>query len=398
MRDPGPLQAYVAFQSRDYRFLAAANFLSTLGIQMLAVAVSWDLYLATRSPVVLGNVGLVQVTPFFVFALIAGHFADRHNRRNIILVTQALFLSASLILLFSGLSVAVIYSCLFLTATARAFQGPARLSILPQIVSAEHIGNAIAWNSSAQELASVSGPAVAGILLAARGSRIVYLIQAVCAVLVLLCYAAMRYRPKPVVSKTTIGEGIRFLFRDKLILSASSLDMFAVLFGGATALLPIFSVEILGGGVHTLGWLRAAPSVGAVLMALTLAHLPKIERAGRVLLWTVAGYGVATIVFGLSRSVPLSFAMLVLTGAFDNVSVVLRHSLLQTQTPDRVRGRVLAVNNIFISSSNQLGAVESGLTAAWFGAVGSVVGGGAATLLIVAVFAGRARRLREWRQ
>ena len=365
---------------------------------MLAVAVSWDLYLATHSAMVLGNVGLVQVTPFFLFALVAGHFADRYNRRHIILITQALALLTAIALVFSGLSVAVIYVCLFFNASARAFQGPARLSMLTQVVPVEHVGNAVAWNSSAQELASVGGPALAGVVLAASGSRAVYALQVLCAVIVLACYGAMRFRPEPVTARSTMTEGVKFLFRDKLILSASSLDLLAVLFSGATALLPIFSVEILKGGVHTLGWLRAAPSVGAVFMALALAHSPKIERAGLALLAAVAGYGLCTIVFGLSTSVWLSFLMLLLTGAFDNVSVVLRQSLLQTQTPDWVRGRVMAVNSIFISSSNQLGAVESGLSAAWLGAVGSVVAGGIATLLVAGGFASFAKRLKAWRQ
>jgi len=401
LRDPEILRAYIAFQSRDFRFLVASNFFSILGIQMLAVAVSWDLYLATRSPLVLGNVGLVQVAPFFIFALLAGHYADTHNRRYILLWTQAMGLATALVLTFSGLSVPVIYACLFFNATARAFQGPARLSMLTQMVPVEHVGNAVAWNSSVQELASVGGPALAGIILAGTGSKAVYAFQAFCSLVVLVCYAAMRFRPKPPAASakpTPMTEGLKHLFRDKLLLSASSLDMFAVLFGGATALLPIFSVEILRGDVHTLGWLRAAPSIGAVLMALTLAHVPKIERAGAALLWAVAGYGAATIVFGLSRSIWLSFAMLLLTGACDNISVVLRMSLLQTETPEWVRGRVMAVNSIFISSSNQLGAVESGMTAAWFGAVGSVVGGGIATLLVVGGFGAFAKRLRAWRQ
>jgi MFS family permease len=392
------LQAYLAFQSRDYRFLLAANFFSILGMQLLAVAVSWDLYLATRSALVLGNVGLVQVAPFFLFALVAGHFADRYNRRHIILITQALALLTAVALVFSGLSVAVIYTCLFFNASARAFQGPARLSMLTQVVPVDHVGNAVAWNSSAQELASVGGPALAGILLSLSGSRLVYGVQFLCALVVLACYGAMRFRPIPVEVRSTMTEGVKVLFRDKLILSASSLDLLAVLFGGATALLPIFSVEILKGGVHTLGWLRAAPSVGAVLMALVIAHSPKIQRAGMALLGAVAGYGICTIVFGLSRSFWLSFAMLLLTGAFDNISVVLRQSLLQTHTPDWVRGRVMAVNNIFISSSNQLGAVESGLTAAWLGAVGSVVWGGVATLVVAGSFTAFAKKLKEWRQ
>lgn len=375
-----------------------ANLLSALGMQMLSVVVSWDLYQRTRSAIVLGNVGLVQVAPFFLFALLAGHLADRYNRRRIILVTQCLFVAASVALLIGPRSVALIYSCLFVTATARAFQGPARLSILSHMVPVEHIGNAVTWNSSLQELASVTGPAVAGVLLAARGSQSVYAIQAGCAVCVLLSYSLLHFRSPPAISKTTTAAAIRFLFHDRLILSVAALDMFAVLFGGATALLPIYSVEILGGGVHTLGLLRAAPPIGAVLMALVQAHRPKIERAGLAMLWTVAGYGLATIAFGLSRSIWLSFFMLAMTGAFDNISVVLRQSLVQRETPDWVRGRVMAVNNIFISSSNQLGAVESGLTASWFGAVASVAGGGAVTILVVAAFALGAKRLREWRQ
>jgi MFS family permease len=399
LRDADFLQAYLAFQSRDFRFLLCANFFSFLGMQILAVAVSWDLYQATHSALVLGNIGLVQVAPFFLFALLAGHLADRYNRRHIILITQAVSFLSATALVFSGLSVPVIYACLFVNATARAFQGPARLSILRQVVPVEHISNAIAWSTSAQEMASMGGPALAGILLAVTGSKVVYVLQMMCSLAVLVSYALMRYRHEPVTAgKTTMTEGVRFLFREKLILSASSLDMLAVLFGGATALLPIFSVEILKGGVHTLGWLRAAPSVGAVLMALSIAHSPKIERAGVALLGSVAGYGVCTLVFGLSKSFWLSFAMLLLTGAFDNVSVVLRQSLLQTNTPDWVRGRVMAVNSIFISSSNQLGAVESGLTAAWFGAVWSVVGGGIATLIVAGWFAAFGKQLREWRQ
>lgn len=372
-------------------------------MQMLWVAVSWDLYQITHSAVALGNVGIAQVAPFLLFALFAGHLADRYNRRNTVLWTQVIFLASSLALVAATRSVPIIYACLFCNATARAFQGPARLAVLPLVVPPAHISNAITWNSSFNEIASVSGPALAGILLAWKGSRLVYSVQAGCAAFALVSYLLMHFRHErtetvaPVPARQAIVEGVRFVWRDKLILSAISLDMFAVLFGGATALLPIFSVDILHGGAHTLGWLRAAPSIGAVAMALALAHLPRIRNAGKALLWAVLGYGVATIGFGLSRSLWLSFALLLLTGMCDNVSVVLRHSLVQTETPDRVRGRVLAVNNIFISCSNQLGAVESGLTATWFGAVNSVVFGGIATLLVVAVFARGSRALRQWR-
>jgi MFS family permease len=397
------LDAYASFRSRDFRLLLFGNFVATLGLQMLSVAVSWDLYVETKSAIVLGNVGLVQVAPFVIFALLAGHFADRHDRRRIMLLTQLLLMAASALLAAGSRSVGLIYSCLFLTAIARAFQGPARAAVLPHVVAPGLLHNAITWSSSAQEIASVSGPAVAGLLLASVGSKTVYVAQLFCTLTTLICFWFVTPRveagpARPAPSGKDLLEGVRFVWRDKLILPSISLDLFAVLFGGATALLPIFAVEILHTDARGLGWLRAAPSIGAVAMALLLSHSPRIKEAGRTLLWTVAGYGAATIVFGLSRWLWLSFAMLVLTGVFDNVSVVLRNSLVQTKTPDHVKGRVLAVNNIFISCSNQLGAVESGWTAAWFGAVFSVVGGGVATILIVASFAAGSAALRRWRQ
>ena len=370
---------------------------------MLSLAVSWDLYITTKSAVALGNVGLVQVTPFLLFALFAGHFADCHDRRRIMLATQFLLLFACGLLILNFRSVPVIYGCLFLIATARTFQGPARLAVLPHVVPPETLRNAITWNSSANEIATVGGPAVAGILLATVGSRTVYLVQFGFATLTLICFYLLRFRAdvgREVSTPTakSMFEGVRFVWTDKLILSAMSLDLFSVLFGGATALLPIYAVEILHTGASGLGWLRAAPSIGAVVMALTQTHFFRVQHAGRALLWSVGGFGAATVAFGLSRSLLLSFLVLVIIGALDNISVVLRSSLVQTATPDRLRGRVLAVNNIFISCSNQLGAAESGWTAAWFGPVPSVVAGGAATLMIVAAFAARSRALRNWRQ
>lgn len=370
---------------------------------MLSVAVGWDLYLQTKSAVVLGNVGFVQVAPFLLFAVFTGGLADRVDRRRILIVTQSLFLVASGLLIFGFRSVATVYACLFLTATARAFQWPARLSVLPHTVPAETLGNAITWNSSAQEIASISGPALAGILVATAGSRSVYILQSACATLTLICYMLLRYRGGKASELTTrnkqsLLEGMRFVRDNKLILSAISLDLFAVLFGGATALLPIYAVDILHVGARGLGWLRAAPSVGSVTMALTQAHSRKIRRAGRVMLVAVAGFGAATIVFGISRSFWLSLVMLVLIGACDNISVVLRQSLVQRETPDHVKGRVMAVNAMFISSSNQFGAVESGWTAAWWGAVTSVVAGGAAAIAVVVLCAAFSAPLRNWKQ
>ena len=396
------MDAYASFRSREYRLLVFATFLSSFGIQALGVAVAWDLYLQTHSALVLGNVGFVQVAPFLARSLFAGHFADRHDRRRIMLATQALLLAASLLLALAPRSVALIYGCLGLIATARALQGPARSAVLPQVVPPHHLHNAITWNSSAFEIASVSGPALAGILIAALGSRTVYGVQCGCALLVLACFWLMRVRSEPRVESPAgagdaLLEGLGFVWREKRMLSTISLDLFAVLFGGAVALLPIFAVDILHTGARGLGWLRAAPSIGAVAMAFLLAHTPRIRRAGAVLLLAVALFGAATIGFGFARSLPLAFAMLLLTGAFDNVSVVLRQSLLQADTPAHLRGRVMAVNGIFINCSNQLGAVESGWTAAWLGPVGSVVGGGIATLAVVGGFA-LVKPLRRWRQ
>ncbi len=367
------MSAYAAFRFRDFRLLLTGSFFASFGLQMLSVAVSWDLYLETHSAVVLGNVGFVQVAPFLIFALLAGHIADHYDRRQVLLGTQALLLAASALLAFGPRTVALIYTCLFLTAMARALQGPARQAVLAHVVPLDTLKNAITWTSSAQEIANVSGPALAGIIIALTGSRTVYLLQVSFAVLTLACVALLRYGGRPDTGPQAPGlkpllEGLHFVRDNKLILSAVSLDLFAVLFGGATALLPVYAVDILHTGARGLGWLRAAPSVGAMLMAFTIAHAKTFRHSGSTLLWSVAGFGAATVVFGLSRSLPLSLAMLALIGAFDNVSVVLRQSLVQTRTPDRVRGRVLAVNNIFISCSNQLGAVESGWTAGWFGA------------------------------
>jgi len=408
LRETGrSLDAYAAFRIRDYRPLLAGNFLSAFGLQMVAVAVSWDLYVRTHSPVVLGNVGFAQVAPFLFFALFAGQLADRMNRRTILVAGQLLNVMVSVILAFAPHSVLLVYACLMLTATARAFQWPARGAIFSQIVPHSLMSNAVTWNSSAMEVANMAGPAAAGFVVALAGSRAVYLIQIALAVLTFACFLSLPGNLAPPArpagaAKQSLLEGLRFVHGNKLILSAVSLDLFAVLFGGAVALLPVFAADILGAGPQALGWLRAAPSAGAVLAAVLQAHSRRIEHAGRALLATVAAFGLATIGFAFSRNLWLSLLALALIGAFDNVSVVLRQSLLQTRTPDNVRGRVFAVSSIFINCSNQLGAVESGWAAALFGgggpgAVASVWTGGAATLLVVAACAGLSPSLRNWK-
>ena len=396
--------AYAAFSSRAFRFQLIATTLSMFSQQMLATVVGWDLYLSTHSPVVLGNVGLVQIIPVLLFTFVAGHVADRYNRSRTAMVTQVAqaLVAFALAGAGSGRGVVLIYACLFLTATARAFQWPATSAMLPQTVPPESLTQAISWSGSAREMATMGGPALAGALIAAFGSEAVYLGQAICCVLSAICFAMMRVpdraeHERPEIGLKAVAEGIRFVWREKVILSAMSLDLLAVFFGGATALLPIYAADILRIGATGLGWLRAAPAVGAGLTAIWIAHQPPIRHAGLVLLATIAAFGAATIGFAVSTSAWLSFGMLFLTGAFDSVSVVLRISLVQSRTPDALRGRVSAVNGLFISASNQWGAVESGVAAALMGTVPSVVFGGAATIVVVAAVGALSTSMRRWK-
>ena len=373
------------------------------GQQMLAVVAGWDLYLAKRSALVLGNVGLVQIAPVLLFTFIAGHVADRYDRRLVATFMQSVVAAVSILLAVAGeRDVALIYSCLFVIATARAFQWPATTAMLPQTLPIEIITNAVSWSGGLREIATVAGPGVAGAMIGLWDSQSVYLGQAVCAVIAAFCFWRMNLPPRPVEEHPEPGlkataEGLRFVWRDKLILSAITLDMLAVMFGGATALLPIYAEEILKVGATGLGWLRAAPAVGAGLMSIYLAHRASMGAAGKWLLASVALFGVATIGFAVSTHAWLSFAMLFLVGAFDAISVVLRISLVQIRTPDALRGRVAAVNALFISSSNQWGAVESGIAADLMGTVPSVVFGGVMTIVVVGLIGYFSRSLWKWR-
>lgn len=403
------MAAYAPLKSRNFRLLLAAGVLSGLAQQMLSIVVGWDLYEATRSPVVLGNVGLVQIIPPILFTFAAGYAADHYNRRRTAALAQALISAAGFLLASAGPArgVALIYTCLFLTASARAFQWPASSALLPQLVEPSELTSALGWQGTGRELATVTGPALAGLLLAWKGSELVYLLQALCALASAGCYALMRASARqewqassaarPAMNWKQMAEGIRFIFREKVILAALSLDLLAVFFGGAVTLLPIFAQDILRVGATGLGWLRAAPAFGAALMALALAHRGGIHKAGAVLLWAVAGFGVATIGFAAASWSWLAFAMLFFTGVFDSMSVVLRWSLVQTRTPDHLRGRVSAATGLFISCSNQWGAVESGWAAAWLGTVPSVIWGGIATVVVVTAIAVLSPSLRKWR-
>jgi MFS family permease len=394
---------YAAFASRNYRFLLTGAGASMLGQQMLAIVVAWDLYRITHSAIALGNVGLAQVLPVFLFTFIAGHVADRYDRRRTVVITQSAAAIVGLILTFSGAgrSIAMIYSCLFLIATARAFQWPVTASLMPQTVPAETLTNAISWSGSVREFATMAGPAISGLMIAAWGSEPVYLCQAIFSMIAAFSFSRLDVPALPEASRAAPGlagtlEGLRFVWKEKIVLGAMSLDLFAVLFGGARALLPIYADEILHAGPQGLGWLEAAPAVGAGLMSVGLAHFGTIKKAGRAMLWSVIGFGLATIVFAISKNLWLSLFALFFVGATDAISVVLRLSMVQMRTPQRLRGRVSAVNALFISSSNQWGAVESGVAATLLGTVPSVVFGGIMTCVVVGVIAWSSKALREW--
>ena len=390
-----PHDPYASLRYRDFRLFLAGRALSTTGQQMLDVAIGWELYDRTHSAFALGLVGLVLVVPIVALALPAGHTADRHDRRRVILITQAVLAVGSLALAWLSFTrgpVPLIYLSLFAIGVALAFNRPATAALLPRLIPLEDFTNAVTWNSSVFQIASVVGPALGGAVIGI-GHRAgpVYLIDAALALAFLAAvWQIAEHRPtgerEPMTLRNLLA-GIAFVRRTKVVLAAITLDLFAVLFGGATMLLPIFARDILHVGPEGFGWLRAAPSIGAAVMAVALTRRPPMRRAGPSLLWAVAGFGVATIVFGLSRSFALSMAMLVLLGALDNISVVVRHTLVQVRTPDAMRGRVSAVNGVFIDTSNELGGFESGATAALVGPVVSVVAGGIITILVVLVVA-----------
>jgi MFS family permease len=404
-QQPDRHDPYAALRYRDFRLVLAGRFVATLGEMMIAVAIGWELYQRTNSALALGLVGLTLVIPVFLFSLPAGHVADSFNRRRIVIYSQLLLAVASLALAalsWTQGALPLVYGALFLIGVGSAFSSPAASTLVPQTTPPEAFENAATWSSSSWQLAAVIGPALGGVIIAlTNGATLVYLVDVCASVIYIALMLLIRSRPAapPAKRATTLGslaEGLRFLGSSQVLLAAITLDMFAVLLGGATTLLPIFARDILHVGPVGLGWLRAAPSAGAVLMALLIAFTPPFKRAGRVLLWAVVAFGLATIVFGLSRNFFLSLAALLVLGAADNISVVIRASLLMLRTPDAMRGRIAAVNGIFISASNELGGFESGLVAALLTPVIAVVAGGVGTILVVlavAFFSPEMRRL-----
>jgi MFS family permease len=381
-----------------------ARFLAVFSSEMQAVAVAWQVYALTHRPLDLGLVGLALFLPGILLFPVSGHTADRIPRLRILMATCGGFSLCSLLLLAyaaSGFtSVYPIYLILVLMGIARAFHGPAGQAFLPLLVDEEHFPNAVTWSASIFQAATILGPMAGGVLYALGGSPIpVYgaSVAAYLAALTLMARIRLRQerRPGAAPSAGMVWEGLKFIWRDKLILGAISLDLFAVLLGGAVALLPVYARDILKVGASGLGLLRSAPGLGALAMAIILVHRPLGRRAGAKMLWGVFGFGVFTIVFGLSRNMAVSLAALVLAGACDMVSVIMRQTLVQLETPDSMRGRVSAVNMVFIGASNEVGQFESGLTAQWFGTVPAVVLGGAGTLAVVLIWAKLFPALRQ---
>ncbi|MBN3944858.1 MAG: MFS transporter [Nostoc sp.] len=382
---------FAALKFRDYRLFTIGRLVLSVGSQMQTVAIGWELYERTNSAIVLGGVGLAQVLPMIALTFITGHVADRRDRKLIMLLSVMLLALCSLalaVLSYTHGAVFLIYACLVLTGIARAFLRPASDALMWQLIPVNAFTNAATWNSSSFQLAAVIGPALGGFGIALLGSATgVYVLAAIAALLCFILTLAIKeqkgIRSTEPISFKALAAGAKFVWQNHLILAAITLDMFAVLLGGAIALLPIFAKDILHVGPVELGYLQAANSIGALTMAITLAYLPPLRKAGPALLWSVVGFGVVTIIFGLSRSFWLSMLMLTLGGALDSISVVIRHTLVQIRTPDHLRGRVAAINSVFISASNELGGFESGLTAALFGPVISVVGGGIGTIVVV---------------
>jgi len=396
--------ARAAFRYPAFLKFQAARFFIVVATEMQAVAVGWQVYEITKRPLDLGLVGLAQFLPGIVLFLVSGHVADRFNRRNLLILCDVGFATCFALLLAITLrgfvSIAAVFAVLVLLGIVRSFNGPVSRAMLPHLVPPEHFAGSVAWASSIFQAATILGPILGGLIYAfAHGPVAVYVCAVLAAgaaiVLTLQLPAQEKERARPAANLSTVFEGFRYIWRERLILGAISLDLFAVLLGGAVALLPVYAREILNAGPWALGILRSAPGLGAGIMAIAIAHRPLKNRAGATMLWCVAGFGLCTVVFGVSRSFAISLAALFLVGATDMVSVIVRATLIQVKTPDEMRGRVNAVDMIFIGASNELGQFESGITAQWFGAVPAVILGGIGAIAVTGLWAWMFPQLRR---
>lgn len=403
-RDNSP---YKSFTVKAFRSLLIGNTLVHIGASAQSLAIGWEMYQRTDQALYLGLIGLTLAVPMLLFTLPAGYLADAYDRRKVMMAgmlgTTLTSLALAVFSITRG-SIGWMFVLLFFDASFHRLANPAWSAILPVIVPENLFENAVKWRTTAFQLSAVVGPAIGGIIIT-QSVPAAYLFSAGTTVVFMVLLAGMKIPESARIAKgmifRQIGEGIRFVWTRKVILGAISLDMFAVLLGGAVYLLPVFARDIIANPPlgsspeEVLGWLRAAPAAGAILMALILAHMPPMRRAGRTLFMCVAAFGLATVVFGFSRSFWLSWIMLFLTGFFDNVSVVIRQTLVQLRTPNEMRGRVSAVNSVFIGSSNELGGFESGIVAHFAGPVFSVVSGGIGTLLVVGAWARLFPKLRK---
>jgi MFS family permease len=406
-----PHDSYAALRHREFRWFIISMFAMVVGSQLQAVVVGWQVYGLTHDPLSLGLIGLAEALPFIGVALPAGYLADRRNRRAISVSTLFVLACCSITLyllsatpsLLIRVGIVPIYAVIFISGIARGILQPARQALSAEIIPRSMFQNAIAWRSSTWQTASVIGPAVGGLLYGFSGPNVAYAVAALLMLFALAGFLRMRYTPGPrdARSRSMVAElltGLRFVWSEHVILAALSLDLFSVFLGGAEALLPVFASEILKVGPQGLGLLRAAPAAGAVTMGIFLAHRPPFRHAGRTMLLAVAVFALTIVGFGLSRSFYLSLGLLALSGMADNVSVVIRSTLIQLLTPPQMLGRVSSVNSIFVGSSNELGAFESGVAARLVGTVPAVVLGGSAALLVVGLTARLVPRLRNLRR
>jgi MFS family permease len=406
-----PHDPYASLRIPGYRWFILSTFAMTLASQIQGVVVSWQIYDVTRDPLSLGLIGLAEALPYVGVALFAGHVADRQDRRRVSLISLAVLVVCSISLLLLSLGgglrtvvghrgVLPFYAVIFLSGIARSFLQPARQALGAELVPRELYPNAVAWRSSTWQTGAVAGPALGGLLYGFTSPAVAYAVDASLMVVALVSFAGIAYTPRGTrqiggsVSES-LRTGVRFVLQEPVLLGAMTLDLFSVLLGGAEALLPVFADQVLKVGPQGLGILRAAPAAGATMMSLYLAHRRPFRRAGRALLNAVAIFALCIIGFGLSRSFVVSLALLAISGMADNVSVVVRSTLLQVLTPEHLLGRVSSVNAIFIGSSNELGAFESGVMARILGTVTSVVLGGLASLSVVGIVAVKIPSLRR---
>lgn len=401
---------YEVLKLPNYRLFLISRLIIMLSFQIQSVAVGWQVYQLTKDPLSLGIIGLVEAIPSILVSLYAGHLADNANRKDIMQICLSVFFLCSLSLLLFTLNIThqyidfniyYIYAVIFISGIARGFMSPASFGLLSQIVPKELYPQSSLWGSTAFQIGAVAGPAVGGLIYGFLGVTTTYTTDAIFVLVGLICITMINRQPTPKLEGgqsvfESISEGLKFVFSNQILLGAISLDLFAVLFGGAVALLPLFADEILHVGPKGLGIMRAAPSIGAILMSWIIARNKNDKgNDGFKLLVSVAGFGICMILFGLSRNFYLSVLVLALSGALDNVSVIIRSTIMQIMTPDNMRGRVSAVNSIFIGSSNEIGSFESGVAAKLLGTVPSVVFGGCMTILVVIVTALKAEKLKN---